>query len=94
MSDGTMRKMMVPVNIDENLLRKIANETGGRYYRATSNKSLEGIYSEIDKLEKTKSEVSSYKQYAELFFPVALAALLCLLIEAALRYTVFRTVTA
>lgn len=89
---GTQKQMM-PVKIDEVLLKKIAKETGGKYYRATSNKSLENIYDEIDQLEKTKIEVSSYKRYAELFFPLAALAILLLLLEAVLRYTVFRSVT-
>lgn len=87
------RTQMMPVQIDEKLLKQIATETGGKYYRATSNKSLKSIYSEIDKLEKTKIEVSSYKHYAELFFPFAMLAIVCLLLEMILRYTVFRSVT-
>lgn len=89
---GTQKQMM-PVQIDEALLQKIARETGGKYYRATSNKSLKSVYSEIDQLEKTKIEVSSYKHYAELFFPFALMAIVCLLAEMLLRYTVFKSVT-
>lgn len=89
---GTQKQMM-PVQIDEALLKKIATETGGKYYRATSNKSLKSVYTEIDQLEKTKIEVSSYKQYAELFFPFALLAIIFLLAEMVLRYTVFKSVT-
>ncbi len=89
---GTQKQMM-PVQIDEVLLQKIAKETGGKYYRATSNKSLKSIYSEIDELEKTKIEVSSYKHYAELFFPFAFMAILLLLAEMVLRYTVFKSIT-
>ncbi len=89
---GTVRQMM-KVEIDEPLLKKIAVETGGRYFRATSNTSLTAIYKEIDKLEKTKIEISSYKYYAELFFPFALIAIICLALEMLLRYTVFRSVT-
>jgi len=88
------QKVMQPVQIDEDLLRKIAKETGGNYYRATNNNSLKTIYQEIDKLEKTKVEISSYKHYAELFFPFALLAILCLALEGLLRWTVFRSVTA
>ncbi len=89
---GTQKQMM-PVQIDEPLLKKIAKETGGNYYRATDNKSLKSVYDEIDQLEKTKIEVSSYKHYAELFFPFALLAIICLVAEVALRYTVFRSIT-
>lgn len=89
---GTQKQMM-PVQIDEALLQKIAKETGGKYYRATSNKSLKSVYNEIDQLEKTKIEVNSYKQYAELFFPFALLAICCLFVEMLLRYTVFKSIT-
>lgn len=89
---GTVRQT-VPVEIDEPLMKKIAAETGGRYFRATNNKSLQNIYGEIDKLEKSKIEVTSYKHYADLYFPFAAAAILFLLAELVLRYTIFRTVT-
>lgn len=88
-----IQKQMMPVQIDEPLLKKISVETGGEYYRATNNKSLAGIYQKIDKLEKTKVEISSYKQYSELFFPLACIALVCLGLELLLRYTVFRSIT-
>lgn len=90
---GGVQKQMMPVQIDEPLLRKISTETGGRYYRATGNNSLATIYKEIDKLEKTKVEVSSYKHYAELFFPFAALAIICLVLEMVLRYTVFKSIT-
>jgi Ca-activated chloride channel family protein len=88
-----MQKVMVPVEIDEPLLRKIARETGGNYYRATNNKSLSGIYEQINKLEKTAVETSSYKHYAELFFPFALLAIGALALELLLRNTVYRSIT-
>lgn len=84
------RKQMVPVQIDETLLKKIAKETGGKYYRATGNSKLESIYKEIDKLEKTSIEVNAYKHYGELFFWFAFAGLAALLLEIALQYTLFR----
>jgi Ca-activated chloride channel family protein len=89
---GTVMTMM-PVQIDEPLLRKIARETGGLYFRATNTGSLRSIYQSIDKMEKTKVEVSSFKHYAELFFPLALLAAACLALELLLRWTVFRSVT-
>jgi Ca-activated chloride channel homolog len=88
-----IQKQMMPVEIDEPLLKKIAGETGGKYFRATGNKSLEGIYTDIDKLEKTRVDITSYKHYAELFFPFAMLAVICLALEMLLRYTVFRSVT-
>ncbi|XZF12825.1 vWA domain-containing protein [Chitinophagaceae bacterium MMS25-I14] len=93
MPDGSMVKQMTKVEIDEPLLKQIAGETGGRFYRATTTASLAAIYKEIDRLEKTKVEISSYKHYAELFFPFALAAIACLALEMLLRYTVFRSIT-
>ena len=99
-SQGTRVQIQTPqgmqtmiADIDEPLLRKIAGQTGGVYYRATGNSSLVEIYKSIDKLEKTKVETSSYKRYAELFFPFAFLAILCLALELLLRYTIFRTIT-
>lgn len=88
-----MQTQMMPVQIDEALLKKIATETGGNYYRATNNTSLANIYTQINKLEKTRIDISTYKHYAELFFPFALLAIVCLMLELILRYTVFRSIT-
>ncbi|WP_118973330.1 vWA domain-containing protein [Taibaiella koreensis] len=85
-----IRKQMVPVQIDEELLKKIAKETGGNYYRATGNSRLENIYKEIDKLEKTSVEVNAYKHYGELFFWFAFTGVIALVAELALSLTVFR----
>jgi Ca-activated chloride channel homolog len=78
------------VNINEALLRQIAAETGGLYFRARDNTSLKNIYSEIDKLEKSKIEVTTLKRYTERFQPFALLAALLLVLDLVLRYTVFR----
>lgn len=78
------------VNIDEKLMRLIAEETGGLYFRARDNESLKNIYGEIDKLEKSKIEVTTLKRYTERFFPFALAAAALLLLEMILRYTLFK----
>ncbi len=88
-----IQKQMMPVEIDEPLLRKIAMETGGKYFRATGNQSFVDIYSDINKMEKTRIDVTSYKHYAELFFPFALIAIFCLALEMLLRYSVFRSIT-
>ena len=88
---GGTKIQRVKVQIDEKLMKKIANETGGEYFRATDNKSLFEIYDQIDKLEKTKMKVTSYKKYKEWFYPFALIALGLLLIEILLRYTVFKS---
>ncbi len=76
--------------IDEELLTRIAKETGGRYYRATDKASLEAIYSQIDGLEKSKVEIVKYHEIKEMFLPLVLAALGWLLLEVIVRYTLFR----
>ncbi len=78
------------VTIDEKLLKEIAGETGGKYFRAKDNASLASIYKEIDGLEKSKVEISTLTRYTEKFFPFAMAALALLLIEFLLRYTILR----
>jgi Ca-activated chloride channel family protein len=91
MPGGGVQLQNMEVQIDEALLQRIAKETGGQYFRATGNSSLANIYGQIDQMEKTKMEISSYKRYEELFYPLALAALFFLLLEILLRYTVFRS---
>lgn len=76
------RYQMVPVEIDENLLKQIAQTTGGKYFRATNNRKLEDIYAEIDKLEKTRVEVTSYRHATELYFIWTLLGFSLLLGEA------------
>lgn len=76
--------------IDEELLRKIADETGGRYFRARDREGLENIYAQIDKLEKSKIEITSYKRYEERFLPFVLAALGLLFLEILLKFTMFK----
>ena len=78
------------VAIDEALLKNISDETGGKYFRATDNKSLENIYNEIDRLEKSKVEITTYSRYTEKYYPFIFAALFFLLLEAFFRYRVFR----
>ena len=78
------------VTIDEKLLKEIAVETGGKYFRAKDNASLASIYKEIDGLEKSKVEISTLTRYIEKFFPFVLAALGLLLLEFLLRFTVLK----
>ncbi len=78
------------VSIDEKLLKEIANETGGKYFRAKDNEGLTGIYDEINNLEKSKVEISSRTRYTEKFFPFVMAALALLFFEMLLKFTVFR----
>lgn len=78
------------VSIDEKLLKEIAAETGGKYFRAKDNEGLAGIYDEINSLEKSKVEITTRTRYTEKFYPFILAALSLLFIELVLRFTVFR----
>ena len=89
---GTQIQQM-KVEIDEKLLTTIANSTGGRYYRATSNQKLDEIYTEIDKLERSKIEVTEFRRLHEEFYPLVAWALALLLLEFLLRKTIFRTIT-
>jgi len=82
----------IDVVIDEEPLKQIASITGGEYYRATDNNSLKGIYSEIDKLEKTKFNVKEYSKKNEEYRTIALIGLLLLLAEILLRNTVLRRI--
>ncbi|GAL74024.1 BatA protein [Nonlabens ulvanivorans] len=83
---------MMPVEIDEDLMKQIAADTGGKYFRATNNKKLEEIYGEIDKLEKTEIEEFKFINTEEKYRILVLIALGCLGLEMLLRYTIFRTV--
>ncbi len=71
----------VKVEIDEKVLKQIADETGGRYFRATDKESLQAIYDEINTLEKSRIEVEQHTVMHEMFLPYALAALVALLLE-------------
>jgi Ca-activated chloride channel family protein len=76
--------------LDEQLLRRIAEETGGQYFRATNKEGLQRIYDQIDQLTKSKIEITSLKRSEEKFLPFVLAALGLLFIEILLRYTLLR----
>jgi Ca-activated chloride channel family protein len=76
--------------LDEALLGKIASETGGKYFRARDKDGLKSIYNQIDKLEKSKVEVTSFKRFEERFLWFVLGALFFLFVETVLRFTVFR----
>ena len=82
----------VPVEIDEATLQKIADITDGKYFRATSKDVLKQIFSEIDKLEKTKLVVKEFSRKEDLFLPWGMAALLLLLAEMLLRHTLLRNI--
>lgn len=90
-SDGKYIFGRARVEIDEDLLKKIAADTGGKYYRATTAESLEAIYAEIDQLEKTKIDVTVFKRYSEEFRKFMLWGFGFLLLEVLLRLTLLRT---
>ena len=84
------RYQMVPVEIDEPLLKRISENTDGKYFRATNNKALEEIYQIIDKMEKSKVEITSYRTAAELYSKLMLPALILFLLDFLLSKTIFR----
>ena len=89
---GTQIQQM-KVEIDEKLLSSVAGMTGGKYFRATSSQKLDEIYEEIDKLERSKIEVTEFRRLHEEFYPLVAWALALLLLEFLLRKTIFRTLT-
>ena len=76
----------LPVEIDEDLLKRIAQTTGGRYFRATDNTKLAEIYAEINQMEKARTTIDSFPVYKELFLKYAFWALALLLLEFILRF--------
>lgn len=76
--------------VNEALLKKMADDTGGRYYRANKENSLVGIFNEIDSLEKTKIDVNKFTRYSELFPPYLLIALCLYLLAFVLEKTFLR----
>lgn len=85
-----IRYQMLPSDVDEATLQKIADITGGQYFRATDTKGLNEIYQTIDKLEKSKIQVTSYRNATELFYGWLGGGLLLLVLELGLGKTVFR----
>jgi Ca-activated chloride channel family protein len=85
-----IRYQNVPVDVDEKTLTTVADLTGGQYFRAKNNRALKEIYSEIDKLEKTRIEVKSYRSYTERFTGWAWLALGGLLLELLLSGLILR----
>jgi Ca-activated chloride channel family protein len=82
---------MMPVEIDQELMKTIARNTGGKYFRASSNSKLESIYDEINKLETTEIEELKFYDYDEKFRPFVWIAGILLLLEIVLRNTIFRS---
>lgn len=79
------------VQIDEDVLKQIAGETDGKYFRATNTSKLKEIYQSIDKLEKTKIAVTEFQNKTEEFYPLLLAALVLLVLDVLLRQTYLKT---
>ncbi|MDP8239731.1 MAG: VWA domain-containing protein [Candidatus Hatepunaea meridiana] len=87
---GRTRIQNVRVSIDEDLLKEIAASTGGKYFRATNNDKLRKIFTEIDRMEKTKIEVRAYRRYSELFYSWISIALILLVFSVILSATILR----
>ncbi|GAB1419731.1 VWA domain-containing protein [Bacteroidales bacterium] len=88
-----IRIQNMKVEIDEPLLQNISQKTNGQYFRATSNKKLEEIYKEIDQLERSKIDITEFSRKYEQYLGLAVAALVLLLLETLLRFTLFRSIT-
>lgn len=86
------QQLYLPNDIDEETLTKIAKTTNGRYYRATNAEELRQIYSDIDKLEKSKLDVQRYSKVHDVYQYLVLGAIIALLLEILLRITVFRRI--
>lgn len=89
--NGDFLFQMMKVEIDERLMKSIAQKTDGKYFRATSNSKLAEIYNEINKLETTEIQELKFYDYDEKFRPFVLFACLLVLIEIGLRNTVYRS---
>lgn len=89
---GRKQYQQMDVEIDEEVLTQIAHQTDGRYFRATSNKRLEDVYVEIDKLEKSKIEVKNYSKKIEEYLLFVLLGALLLIAELLLKNTILRNV--
>ncbi len=89
--NGNFQYGMTKVEIDEPLLKSIADVTGGQYFRATDNEKLAQIYSVINKLEKTEIEEFKYTNYDEKYRPFILVAIILIVLEFILRNTFFRS---
>ena len=90
-NNGKFSYAKIQVEIDEDLLIEIADITGGKYFRATNNKKLQEIYSEINKLEKSDIEEIKYYDHEEKYRLYILLAIIFLTIELILKYTLFRS---
>ncbi|HPT22486.1 MAG TPA: VWA domain-containing protein [Bacteroidales bacterium] len=85
-----MQYQDMPVEIDEAILKDIAQTTGGKYFRATDNDKLVQVYKEIDKLEKSKIDVRQFSRKEEKYFLPAIIAFCLLAFEILVRNTIYR----
>lgn len=90
-ADGQYQFGLTTVEIDEQLLQDIADQTGGKYYRATSKERLQRVYEEIDRLEKTEVEITVHKEYKELYYWPLIAGFLLLVLLYLSRVTFLRS---
>lgn len=89
---GNITFAQAKVEIDEVILKQIAEKTGGQYFRATSNDKLQAIYDQINALEKTKIEVQNFVSYRELFPLFLMIGILFILIEIIIKYLYLRQI--
>lgn len=89
---GGVQYVNIPVEIDNETLRNIAQATDGDFYRATNTRELQQIYKEIDQLEKSKLNVRKFSKKYDAYQPFALVAVLALMLEILLRLTIFRRI--
>ncbi len=89
--NGQLEYDYVDVEIDEVVMNKISEMTGGKYFRAMDKESLSNVYKEIDRLEKTIISEKSFTNKAEHFLPLGVAALIALLLEFILKRIVFKS---
>jgi Ca-activated chloride channel family protein len=87
---GNMHLIMAKVDVDEKTLQTIADETGGKFYRATDTESLEKIYEQINRLEKSAQTVQKFEHYEELYPWALIPSLAILGLSALLQHTRYR----
>ena len=87
-----VRRQLIPVDLDETTLTQVAEMTGGKYFRATDNNTLKAIYKEIDKMERSKIEVTAYKRYTELFDNWLMLGFAFVILEVGVSSTVLRKI--
>lgn len=89
--NGQYQYRMMDVEIDDDMLRQVADMTGGKYFRATDEKKLKAVYDEIDKLEKTREKITRYSRRSDKYFNVLLAGCSLLALGLLLERTFLRT---